>query len=185
MTPNTEAHRLPPLQHQPPGLYRHYKGGWYEVLGTVRCSETLQSMTIYRALYEVGDGTGPQGSGTATTIQAEATGNLAHGVLAWTRLWVRPTEMFASTVRLDGPDGAVQPRFAPADPARLPLHELGTARALVALLQGQAQRAGLTLRRPPPEPTTCCGRGCNGCVWEGFYEAMHHWRDDALAALNF
>ncbi|MBT9462484.1 MAG: DUF1653 domain-containing protein, partial [Hydrogenophaga sp.] len=27
---------LPPLNPTPPGLYRHYKGGWYEVLDTVR-----------------------------------------------------------------------------------------------------------------------------------------------------
>ncbi|WP_416142329.1 oxidoreductase-like domain-containing protein [Hydrogenophaga sp.] len=40
------------------------------------------------------------------------------------------------------------------------------------------------MRPPPPEPTTCCGRGCNGCVWEGFYEALHHWRVDALAWLE-
>jgi hypothetical protein len=30
-------HDLPPLQAAPPGLYRHYKGGWYEVIDTVRC----------------------------------------------------------------------------------------------------------------------------------------------------
>ncbi|MFW5330596.1 oxidoreductase-like domain-containing protein [Hydrogenophaga sp. ZJX-1] len=40
------------------------------------------------------------------------------------------------------------------------------------------------MRPPPPEPTACCGRGCNGCVWEGFYEALHHWRVDALALLG-
>lgn len=44
-------HDLPPLNATPPGLYRHYKGGWYAVLDTVRCSETLQGMTLYRALY--------------------------------------------------------------------------------------------------------------------------------------
>ena len=44
-------HDLPPLNATPTGLYRHYKGGWYEVLDTVRCSETLQGMTLYRALY--------------------------------------------------------------------------------------------------------------------------------------
>ncbi|MDO8903594.1 oxidoreductase-like domain-containing protein [Hydrogenophaga sp.] len=36
------------------------------------------------------------------------------------------------------------------------------------------------LRPPPTEPTTCCERGCNGCVWEGFYNAMGFWRDDAI-----
>ena len=39
---------LPPT---PLGLYRHYKGGWYEVIDTVRCSETLQPQVLYRALY--------------------------------------------------------------------------------------------------------------------------------------
>jgi len=47
----------------------------------------------------------------------------------------------------------------------------------------RAQYAGVVLRPPPPEPTTCCGRGCNGCVWEGFYAAATFWREDALAAL--
>ena len=40
---------LPPLIETPPGRYRHYKGGEYEVLGTVRHSETLEPMTLYRA----------------------------------------------------------------------------------------------------------------------------------------
>lgn len=56
----------------PPGRYRHYKGGLYEVLGTVRHSETLEPMTLYRALY------GEQG------------------------LWVRPAAMFNGTVVVDG-----------------------------------------------------------------------------------
>ncbi len=44
----------------------------------------------------------------------------------------------------------------------------------------RAQEAGVALRPPPPEPTTCCGRGCHGCVWEGFYAAVDYWRKDAL-----
>ena len=63
---------LPPLIETPSGRYRHYKGGEYEVLGTVRHSETLAPMTLYRALY------GAQG------------------------LWVRPAAMFAETVEIDG-----------------------------------------------------------------------------------
>ncbi|WP_041838881.1 MULTISPECIES: DUF1653 domain-containing protein [Diaphorobacter] len=63
---------LPPLVCTPPGRYRHYKGGLYEVLGTVRHSETLEPMTLYRALY------GEQG------------------------LWVRPAAMFNGTVVVDG-----------------------------------------------------------------------------------
>ena len=37
---------LPPLQPTPPGLYRHYKGMLYEVIDTVRHSETLEPMTL-------------------------------------------------------------------------------------------------------------------------------------------
>lgn len=63
---------LPPLIVTPPGLYRHYKGGEYEVIDTVRHSETLEPMTLYRALY------GERG------------------------LWVRPAAMFGETVEIDG-----------------------------------------------------------------------------------
>ncbi len=63
---------LPPLIETPPGRYRHYKGGEYEVLDTVRHSETLEPMTLYRALY------GARG------------------------LWVRPAAMFEETVDIDG-----------------------------------------------------------------------------------
>jgi len=156
--PSTD-HELPPLHVTPPGLYRHYKGGWYSVMDTVRCSETLQGMTLYRALY----GEGLSGSG----------------------LWVRPAAMFNETGVFDG---KAQPRFTRHDPALVPLGDLATAHALIAHLRGVAQRGGIVLdtalRRPPPEPTTCCGRGCNGCVWEGFYEALHHWRVDAVALLD-
>ena len=62
---------LPPLIETPPGLYRHYKGGEYEVVGTVRHSETLEPMTLYRALY------GQRG------------------------LWVRPAAMFCESVEID------------------------------------------------------------------------------------
>ena len=34
-----------------PGIYRHYKGGEYEVLFMAKNSETLEDMVIYRALY--------------------------------------------------------------------------------------------------------------------------------------
>ena len=65
-------HDLPPLQETPTGLCRHYKGGQYEVIGTARHSETLEPMTVYRALYG------------------------AHG------LWVRPAAMFNEQVLIDG-----------------------------------------------------------------------------------
>ena len=63
---------LPPLIETPPGRYRHYKGMPYEVIGTVRHSETLAAMTLYRALYG------------------------EH------RLWVRPAVMFNEEVVIDG-----------------------------------------------------------------------------------
>lgn len=63
---------LPPLIETPPGRYRHYKGQLYEVIATVRHSETLEPMTLYRALY------GQQG------------------------LWVRPAAMFLEQVVADG-----------------------------------------------------------------------------------
>ena len=64
--------KLPKLIVTAPGLYRHYKGNLYEVLDTVRHSETLEPMTLYRALY------GERG------------------------LWVRPAAMFGETVVIDG-----------------------------------------------------------------------------------
>lgn len=63
---------LPPLITTPPGLYRHYKGLLYEVLGTARHSETLEPLTLYRALYG------------------------EHG------LWVRPAAMFNEEVVIKG-----------------------------------------------------------------------------------
>lgn len=63
---------LPLLQPTPPGLYRHYKGMLYEVIDTARHSETLEPMTVYRALYG------------------------EHG------LWVRPAAMFSENVTVDG-----------------------------------------------------------------------------------
>ena len=50
------------------GVYRHYKGNFYEVIGEARHSETEEVLVVYRALY--GD----------------------YG------LWVRPKDMFQATV---------------------------------------------------------------------------------------
>lgn len=63
---------LPALITTPPGLYRHYKGNLYQVLDTVRHSETLEPLTLYRALYG------------------------AHG------LWVRPAAMFLEKIEFQG-----------------------------------------------------------------------------------
>lgn len=35
------------------GVYKHYKGMYYEVLGVVRHSETLENLVLYKALYEI------------------------------------------------------------------------------------------------------------------------------------
>ena len=63
------------------------------------------------------------------------------------------------------------------------LQPLAQARSQITLWQGRAAAAGQTLRKPPPEPTSCCGRGCNGCVWEGYYDALGFWLEDAAQAL--
>ncbi|WP_339842801.1 DUF1653 domain-containing protein [uncultured Halopseudomonas sp.] len=55
-----------------PGLYRHYKGKDYQVLGVATHSETEESLVVYRTLYGDFD------------------------------LWVRPLDMFVGTVELDG-----------------------------------------------------------------------------------
>lgn len=55
-----------------PGIYRHFKGNRYELIGVARHSETLEPMVVYRALY------GERG------------------------LWVRPAAMWSETVDRDG-----------------------------------------------------------------------------------
>jgi hypothetical protein len=63
---------LSPLPSITLGQYRHFKGGRYDVLGVVRCSETLAPLVLYRPLdSDVG-------------------------------LWVRPYAMFVAQVEVDG-----------------------------------------------------------------------------------
>ena len=37
-----------------PGIYRHFKGNRYEVMGIAKHSETMEPMVVYRALYGEG-----------------------------------------------------------------------------------------------------------------------------------
>ncbi len=61
-----------PERRVAPGVYRHYKGNRYLVLGEATHSETLEPMVVYQALY------GERG------------------------LWVRPKAMFCESVAVDG-----------------------------------------------------------------------------------
>lgn len=67
--------------------------------------------------------------------------------------------------------------------AQAPPSNLAEAQALIHRLQTALRVRQLSMRAPPPEPTACCGRGCNGCVWEGYYAALAFWQEDALALL--
>ncbi len=65
-----KSENLPALPTEPrPGLYRHYKGAQYRVIGLARHSESLEPLVVYQALY------GERG------------------------LWVRPVAMFMESVR--------------------------------------------------------------------------------------
>jgi hypothetical protein len=56
------------------GLYKHYKGNVYEVVGLAKHSETLEEMVLYKATYQ------KEGE----------------------NLWVRPLAMFVETIVVDG-----------------------------------------------------------------------------------
>lgn len=60
---------------------------------------------------------------------------------------------------------------------------LAEAEAQIDAIRALLAVRGLPHRASPPVPTSCCGRGCNGCVWEGFYGALAWWCEDAAALL--
>jgi Oxidoreductase-like protein, N-terminal len=56
--------------------------------------------------------------------------------------------------------------------------------AQAAQCQAQLQARGLRFREPPEQPTSCCGRGCNGCVWQGYYAALAWWLEEVEQVLK-
>ena len=59
-----------------PGVYRHYKGKLYEVIGEAHHSETLAEVVVYKALYKTQFGRNS--------------------------FWVRPQKMFLGNVIVNG-----------------------------------------------------------------------------------
>ena len=68
--------------------------------------------------------------------------------------------------------------------ADVQITDVHAARVVIAQTQQRLGDAGVSMRPPPPEPTTCCGRGCNGCVWDGYYGALQFWLQDAALLIT-
>lgn len=61
------------MSHILPGIYQHYKGKQYRVIGEVKHSETLEDLVLYEPLYD-----------------------------SISKYWVRPKKMFEEEVEIDG-----------------------------------------------------------------------------------
>lgn len=57
-----------------PGVYQHYKGKKYRVIGVAKHSETLEDTVVYKAFYDN----------------------------EMSKLWVRPIDMFLGEVEIEG-----------------------------------------------------------------------------------
>ncbi len=70
-----------------PGIYQHYKGGYYELVGVAHHSDTKEKMVVYKSLQECPD------------LEAE------FGMFPF---FVRPHALFADEVEVSGEK---RPRF--------------------------------------------------------------------------
>ncbi|MBD3311395.1 MAG: DUF1653 domain-containing protein [Candidatus Magasanikbacteria bacterium] len=57
-----------------PGIYKHYKGKSYRVIGIAKHSETLEDLVVYEALYDKPE----------------------------SKLWIRPKDMFMENIKMEG-----------------------------------------------------------------------------------
>lgn len=87
--------------------------------------------------------------------------------------------MDAPSIPLAPPAASASSGRTPDPFDRPPPRNVDDARALIDAIEARLAARGLVLRPPPPEPTACCGRGCPGCVWQGYYAALLGWRDAA------
>ncbi|MGX5201048.1 DUF1653 domain-containing protein [Aliikangiella sp. IMCC44632] len=74
-----------------PGLYQHYKGNFYQVISTVRHSETEEVLVLYFPLQKDSQ----QVPKSYPKLQDPA-------LMQSQNLWVRPLQMFTESVLING-----------------------------------------------------------------------------------